>query len=199
MAWSLEGTYFENCNCDVICPCAATGFVHPADEDRCKVVFAFHVERGDIDGLDVSDRNVVLVVDTPRQMTEGNWRAGVIMDDRASEEQGQALGAVFGGQKGGPMAGVAPLIGEMLGIETATIDYADDGVRHRLKVGDQIDIEVEDYASADGDPVRLSGFAHPVSSTLALARATQSQGSAFGIDVSNEGKNAHSAPFSWAA
>lgn len=199
MAWSLEGTYFENCNCDVICPCAGTDFMHPADEDRCRVLFAFHVERGEIEGVDVSDRNVILVVDTPRQMTEGNWRAGVIMDDRASEEQAQALGAVFGGQKGGPMAGVAPLIGEMLGIETAAIEYADDGARHRLRVGDQIDLEVEDYATADGQSIRLSGYPHPVSSTLALARATRAKGSAFGIDLSNEGKNAHSSAFSWAA
>lgn len=199
MPWSLEGTYFENCNCDVICPCAATGFTHPSDQDRCCVLFAFHVERGDVDGVDVSDRNVLLVVDAPKQMTDGNWRVGVIMDDRASEEQAEALGAVFGGQKGGPMAGVAPLIGEMLGVESAPIEYADDGVRHRLKVGDKIDIEVEDYADADGAPIRLSGFGHPVNSTLALARASRSRGSAFGVDLSNEGKNAHSAPFSWAA
>lgn len=199
MSWNLEGTYFENCNCDVVCPCAATGFVHPGDDERCQVVFAFHVDRGDVDGVDVSDRNVVLVVDAPGQMTDGNWRVGVMLDDRASEEQAQALGGVFGGQKGGPMAAVAPLIGEMLGIESAPIEYSDDGIRHRLTVDDRIDIEVEDFAGEDSQAVRLDGFAHPVSSTLALARATRSRVAAFGLELANEGKNAHSAPFSWAA
>ncbi|MBW3593882.1 MAG: DUF1326 domain-containing protein [Actinobacteria bacterium] len=199
MSWNLEGTYFENCNCDVLCPCAATGFAHPGDYERCHVVFAFHVDRGEVDGIDVADRNVVLVVDAPGNMGEGNWRVGVMLDARASEEQAQALGAVFGGQKGGPMAAVAPLIGEMLGVETATIDYSDDGIRHRVSVADRVDIEVEDFAGEDGEAVRLDGFAHPVNSTLALARATRSKVDAFGLRLANEAKNAHSARFAWSA
>ena len=145
MAWSLKGTYFENCSCDVLCPCAASSLVLPADKERCQMVLAYHVESGEIEGADVSDRTVLLVADTPAQMSDGNWRVGLIMDDGASEEQTQALGAVFGGEKGGPMELLAPLIGEMLGLEQQPIEYEDDGFRHRLKAGDGIEIEVEDF------------------------------------------------------
>ncbi len=200
MAWRLEGTYFENCNCDVLCPCGASSLVLPADKERCQVVLAYHVERGEIEGVDVSDRTVLVVADTPAQMSDGNWRVGLIMDDGTSEEQTQALGGVFGGQKGGPMEMVASLIGEMLGVEHAPIEYENDGFRHRLKAGDGIEIEVEDFVpEGESEPSRLTGIHHPTSSTLTVARATHSKIQAFGMEFRNEGKNGHSAPFSWAA
>jgi hypothetical protein len=199
MAWRLKGTYFENCNCDVVCPCGASSLTLPADQDRCTVVLAYHVERGEVDGLDVSDRTVVLVADTPGQMSDGNWRVGVILDDAASEEQANALASVFGGEHGGPPAMLAPLIGEMLGIERAPIEYADDGFRHRLKVGESIDLEVEDVVpEGESEPSRLTGIHHPSSTTLTVARATRSRIEAFGMTFENEGKNGHSAPFAWA-
>ena len=203
MAWRLDGTYFENCSCDMVCPCTTSGLTRPADQERCRVVLAFHVDRGEIDGLDVGDRTVVVVADTPQVMAEGNWRLGVVMDARASADQASALGAVFGGQAGGPMAGLAPLVGEMMGMETAPIEYVDDGRRHALTVGDLIDIEIEDFVAPqllpDGDVEMLTGMFHPANSTLTVASATRSRVSVFGLDFANEGKNGHSAPFSWSA
>ena len=69
MAWRLEGTYTENCNCDVVCPCAASAFAAPATYDRCNAVLAFHIDSGEVNGTDVSDISVVLVLDSPRQMS----------------------------------------------------------------------------------------------------------------------------------
>ena len=203
MAWRLDGTYFENCSCDMVCPCTTSGLTRPGDQERCRLVLAFHVDRGEVDGLDVSDRSVVLVADGPQVMAEGNWRVGLVMDSAASPEQAAGLGAVFGGQVGGPMAGLAPLIGEMLGMETAPIEYVDDGRRHSLKVGELIDVEIEDYVAPqllpDGDVERLTGMFHPANSTLTIASATRSRVSVFGLEFANEGKNGHSAPFSWSA
>lgn len=202
MAWRLEGTYFENCSCDVVCPCTVSGLIMPADQERCRVMLAFHVERGEVEGVDVADRTVVMVADTPKVMAEGNWRMGAFLDDGATQEQADRLGAVFSGQLGGPMAALAPLIGEKLGLQSAPISYVDDGRQHRLQVGDAIDIEIEDYVppgSASGDVATLTGMAHPANSTLTIARANRSQVRAFGLEFSNPGKNAHSAPFSWRA
>jgi hypothetical protein len=110
MPWRLEGTYIENCSCDVVCPCGASAFAAPADYDRCNAVLAWHIDSGHVDETDVSDRSVVLVLDAPKQMSEGNWRIGMFMDDRASEEQIEKLGAIFAGQMGGPMANLVPLV-----------------------------------------------------------------------------------------
>jgi hypothetical protein len=202
VAWQIEGTYFENCSCDMVCPCTTSGLTMAADQDRCQVVLAFHVGQGQIDGVNVGGKTVVIVADTPRVMADGNWRVGLIMDAAASPEQAEKLGAVFAGQAGGPMAMLSPLITEMLGMETAPIDYIDDGRRHSVKVGELIDIEIEDFVAPgnpSGEVERLTGIFHPANSTLTIARANRSRVHAFGLSFANEGKNGHSAPFSWAS
>jgi hypothetical protein len=74
-------------------------------------------------------------------MADGGWRVGMVMDAAASPEEAAGLGAVFSGGSGGPMAALVPLIGEMLGVETAPVEYVDDGLRYSVRAGDLIDIE----------------------------------------------------------
>src|SRR3954465_2572868 len=118
MAWKLEGTYFENCSCEMPCPCTVS-FDAGADYDRCEVLLAFDIESCDVVGVGVAGRTVAVVADSPKVMTEGDWKLGLILDDAASDEQAEKLGAVFSGQMGGPMAGLAPLIGEVRGLQQA--------------------------------------------------------------------------------
>jgi hypothetical protein len=174
----------------------------PADYDRCRVVLVFHVGSGEIESVDVSNRTVAVLADTPKQMLDGKWRVGVFMDAAASQKQAEKLGAVFSGKLGGPMAGLAPLIGEMLGMEVVPIEYKDDGRRHRAKIGNAAEIEIEDFVppgSATGEVSKLTGLFHPANSTLTIAKTTKSRVKAFGMEFSNDGKNGHSAPFSWSA
>ena len=200
MAWSLEGTYFETCSCEVVCPCTASLSLG-ADYDRCRVTLVFNVVEGDVEGTDVSGLKVAAVADTPKVMTDGNWRLGVFIDAAASDEQAAKLGAVFGGQLGGPMQALGPLIGENLGVERAPIDISEEGLRHSVKIGDAIDFEIEDVVSfgvESGEPARLVGIFHPAGSELTISRATRSRISAFGIEY--EGKAGFSSSqFSWAA
>lgn len=198
MGWKIEGTYFENCNCDWVCPCTVTSFGSPATGDRCQVVLNYHVRHGAIDGVDVSGRSVSIVADAPKNMLDGNWRVGVIIDDKASKEQVDKLTPVFAGQAGGPMANIAPLIGQVLGVEQLAIDYHDAGGRHSVKIGGEIAIEVEDYVPPGAtEATRLAGVAHPSNSTITIARPTSSRIKAFGMEFKNAGKSAFSAPFSW--
>jgi hypothetical protein len=200
MAWKLEGTYFETCSCDVVCPCA-TSLALGADYDRCRVTLVFNVVDGDVEGTDVSGLHVAAVADSPKVMTEGNWRLGVFIDAAASDEQAEKLGAVFSGQLGGPMAGLGPLVGESLGVERAPIEVSEDGLRHSVKIGDAVDFEIEDivpFGVESGEPARLTGIFHPAGSELTIARATRSRIDAFGIAY--EGRSAFSnSSFSWAA
>jgi hypothetical protein len=116
MAWSLKDSYVETCSCDLICPCNAT-FDHGATYDYCRVTLVFNIREGEIEGTDIAGLKIAAIADTPKVMTEGNWRLGVFVDENASEEQADKLVKVFTGQLGGPMAGLAPLVGEMLGVE----------------------------------------------------------------------------------
>ena len=200
MAWKIQGTYFETCSCDVVCPCTAS-LALGADYDRCRVTLVFNVTEGEIDGTDVGGLKVAAIADTPKVMSDGNWRLGVFIDAAASDEQAEKLGGVFGGQLGGPMAALAPLVGENLGVERASIEVEEEGLRHSVKIGDAIDFEIEDVVSfgvETGEPARLSGIFHPAGSELTIAKATRSRIDAFGITY--DGKSAFSSSrFSWAA
>jgi hypothetical protein len=200
MAWSLKGSYIETCSCDLICPCNAT-FDHGATYDYCRVTLVFNIREGDAEGTDIGGLKVAAIADTPKVMTEGNWKLGVFLDENASEEQADKLVKIFTGQLGGPMAGLAPLVGEMLGVERAAIEISDDGVRHSVRVGDVIDFEIEDivpFGVETGEPVRFQGMFHPVASDLTIAEAKRSRINAFGIEY--EGKTGLStSEFSWAA
>jgi hypothetical protein len=176
-------------------------FDHGATNDYCRVTLVFNIKEGEIEGTDVSGLKVAAIADSPKVMTEGNWRLGLFVDDRASDEQMEKLTGVFGGQKGGPMETVVPLVGEMLGVERAPFEVVEDGLRHSVKIGDAIDFEIEDivpFGVETGQPVRLVGVFHPAASEFNAAEATRSRISAFGIEY--EGKTGIStSEFAWAA
>ena len=200
MSWNLAGTYVETCSCELMCPCN-TSLDHGATYDFCRVTLVFNIVQGTVESTDIAGRKVALIADTPKVMTDGNWRVGVFIDDGATDAQFDQLVQVFGGQLGGPMAGLAPLIGEMLGVERAVIDVEDDGLRHSVRIGDAIDFEIEDvvpFGVETGEPVKFSGMFHPAGSDLTMAEAKRSRISAFGIEY--EGKTGLSkSNFSWSA
>src|SRR5438132_11865125 len=179
-SWNVEGTYFENCNCTCACPCSVTGFATPATQDRCNVILNYHIQRGEIDGVDVSGHSVSVVADAPAKMMDGNWRVGLLIDDKASKEQADKLAGVFSGQMGGPMATLAPLIKEVLGIEQQPIEFRETGHKHHLKIGAGIELEVEDFIPQGmSEPTQLVGVGHPSNTTLTVARPTSSRIKAF--------------------
>jgi hypothetical protein len=200
MSWSLTGEYVETCSCELMCPCNLS-LDHGATYDFCRVTLVFDITEGEIEGTDVGGLTVAAIADTPKVMTEGNWKLGVFVDDKASDEQADKLVQVFGGQLGGPMAALGPLVGEMLGVERAPIEVRHDGLRHSVRIGDAIDFEIEDivpFGVEDGRPIRFDGMFHPVGSDLTMAEAKRTQINAFGIQY--EGKTGLSkSGFSWAA
>jgi hypothetical protein len=200
MAWSIKGTYFETCSCELMCPCNLS-FDHGATYDYCRVTLVFSIREGEVEGTDVAGRKLAVIADSPKVMTEGNWRLGVFVDDGASDEQMDGLVKVFSGQLGGPMAGIAPLVGEMLGVERVPFEVREEGLRHSARIGDGIDFEIEDivpFGIETGEPIRFSGMFHPAGSDLTIAEATRSRIDAFGIAY--DGKTGLStSEFSWAA
>lgn len=203
MAWQISGNYLENCNCEVACPCTVANFDAPATYDSCKALFGFHINSGDVDGVDVSGLTVaVAIVDSPRNMLEGGWRVGMFIDDRSTAEQSEKLTAVFSGQLGGPMAGLSGLIGEFLGVEPAKMDYQAEGKRRSLTIGERAQLEVEEITSpADPEAAapKISGATgHPAAAPLTVARG-DSRVDAFGASFTNTGKSAFTSEFVWQA
>ena len=87
MAYKLEGSLLEVCNCDVLCPRWIR--VDP-DNGSCDSAMAHHFEKGQIDGVDVSGLTLAFAVQIPENALKGNWRAGVHVDQRATKQQEKA-------------------------------------------------------------------------------------------------------------
>ena len=200
MAWTMEGTYFESCSCDTICPCSWSAFTAPATNDRCTAMLAFHIDRGEVEGVDVSGLSFAIVVDSPAVMSDGGWRVGVVLDGAAGEEQAGALGRVLGGELGGPPAMLGPLIGEMLGVEQAPAEWRQSDGTFAVRFGDLIDVEVTSFTAGGlAEPVQLVNVFHPANTTLTLSPATKSKVDAFGITFDGTGTNGFNAPYAWSA
>ena len=135
MAYSLEGTILEVCDCNVLCPC---WIGEDPDNGTCQSALAYNITKGDIDGVDVSGLNVAVAVFIPGNVLNGGWRAIRFIDERASPGQEAALLAVFRGQKGGPLEDLAGLVGEEVAARRAPIRYEVSEGKGRLTIGDGI-------------------------------------------------------------
>jgi hypothetical protein len=198
VAWKISGRYMETCNCDYVCPCPLTGLAETT-HGTCIFAMAFRVDEGRFDKVSLSGIKFLVIGRTPGNMGEGNWEVGVIVDDAASPEQKEAVGAIAGGQAGGPMANLAPLLGKFLGLEARPIEFKGNDGSWSVVVPDRVDQAVEGVRGLGGEFLHLDNTGHPASNRLGLGHATHSRIHAFGIDFEDASgrNNGHFAPFSW--
>lgn len=196
--WQLSGDYFENCNCTLLCPCVLSKLQATPTEGHCDVPLAFHIDRGQFGQTRLDGLNVVLVMYTPGAMIEGNWSAAVYIDERANEEQREALGAIFGGSAGGPLGAFATLTTTNLGVKFVPIHYSADGMKRQVAIPDVLEMNIEGVAGAKRDePAYLDNVSHPANTRLATAKGTHTTFKDHGWSWDNTGKNGHYAPINW--
>ena len=150
-SWHFSGDYFENCNCSVVCPCfvsKAAPLTSRPTEGVCDVALIFHIESGSYDRTTLDGLNVAVAVHTPGPMGEGNWSVAAYIDQRANDKQTEALGAIFTGAAGGPMAQLAPLFGNNLGVKKVPITYRIDGKKRSAEIPSILNMTVDPLPTA---------------------------------------------------
>lgn len=201
ISWQVSGEYFEACNCDYLCPCIPSNLTAKPTHGHCDVGLVFHVDQGHSGDVSLDGVNFVIVAHTPGVMADGDWAVGLIIDERASHEQAEAIAGIASGQAGGPMSGLSPLIGTFSGIERKPIAFQANGMSRSISVPGVIDQAVEGVpsAAAEGEPLYVENTIHPANSRLALATASHAHIHAFGIDwdETSGDTNGHFARFEW--
>jgi hypothetical protein len=152
MAYQLEGSLLEVCTCNILCPCWVG---EDPDGGTCDGLFAWHFDKGSINGTDVSGRTFGWIGHIPGNILEGNWRIVVFVDEDATDEQQQALLDVWTGKLGGPIADLAQLVGEVIAVERAPITFKVEGVKGTVRFGDSASAELEPYKGATGEATTL--------------------------------------------
>jgi len=200
-AWHVTGEYMEACSCDFLCPCLPKNATTPATHDFCKVAMAFEIDSGQFGDTDLAGVRFVMVAQSKAVMTEGDWIAGLIVDEGASEAQVAAVAAITTAEGNGPLALFAPLIGEFRGIERRPIAFDRHPGGCSVRVDGMLEQQVEgvESQSAPGEHVALDNTFHPVNPRLNLATAVRNMINAFGIEWRDPAQrtNGHFAPFDW--
>jgi hypothetical protein len=150
--YSMDGTLLEACSCMAPCPC---WIGDDPDGGKCDAFIAYHVDKGQIRGVDVSGLSVVLLNQIPGNVLAGNWRCVIYVDDRATEEQRAALLDAFGGKLGGAPAQYAQLLGEIVAVHPVPIDHQVVGGKGTIRVGTAIYSEMAPYTDLTGRPTAL--------------------------------------------
>lgn len=153
MAYELEGSLLEVCNCNILCPCWVG---EDPDNGTCDSIMAYHFDKGNVNGVDVAGLTLGFVTHIPGNVLKGNWRAAVYVDEKATEDQEEALLNVFTGKLGGPVADLAQLVGEVVSVERAPITFEVKGVKGTLEIGQVASAEMEPYKGPTGAVTTLN-------------------------------------------
>jgi len=200
--WKVTGQYYETCSCDTVCPCILSQMTAAPTKGDCIFAMGFLIDRGGFGTLKLDGLGFIVLGRTPEAMGKGNWSVGVVVDERASAEQRDAIVAIASGSAGGPMSVLSGLVTTFLGAQSAAIRFDRTGVKWTVKAPGYVDMAAEGLMGLNpesSEPLHISNTGHPANDRLALCRATRSHVSALGLSWDDDtGKNnGHYAPFAW--
>jgi hypothetical protein len=196
MAYHLEGRLLEVCNCRTLCPC---WIGEDPDYGTCDTIVAWHIDKGTVNGVDVSDRTIAMIAHVPGNILQGNWKAAVFLDQRVSGAQEEALLGVYTGKLGGPVAELAKLVGEVVSVQKVPISFDVQGGNGTIKVGDAGYAELEPFKSASGATTTLADtvFSTVPGAPVFVGKSPKYRAKVdrLGIDVDLKGHNALQSTF----
>ncbi len=194
MPYQVEGRLLEVCTCNVLCPC---WLGEDPDNGTCDGLLVWAVDKGTVNGTDVSGHVLGILAHIPGNILKGNWKVRVYVDDKASAAQKDALLNVWTGKLGGPVADLAKLVGEVLSVEQTPITFAVKGANGTLKIGPSIEANLAPVLGAGGLPTALydAVFTTIPGSPAYLGRASQLRVSVPDFQIDLKGHSAVSTSF----
>jgi hypothetical protein len=150
VSWAIRGTYFESCNCDVICPCRRVDGVAGgrSTHGECMGVLSWLVEAGEADGVDLAGLPVALAIRYSDDEPGSPWTWILYLDQRASEDQRAGLEGIFTGRLGGDAMRHFPWAwkdNELVAVRVVDIDVDHERRRQRLRVRDRVSVRIRDH------------------------------------------------------
>jgi hypothetical protein len=199
MAYTLEGRLLEVCDCRTLCPCWVG---ENPDNGTCKGTLCWHIDKGTIDGVDVSGLTFGALCNIPGNVLEGHWKIVAYVDHRASPKQEEAILGVWTGKKGGPVADLAQLVGEVAAVERVPMVFEVNEGKGHIKFGNDVEARLEPFRGPNGSPTTLSDsiFTTIPGSPAYVGKASiyRAHAPKIGIDVNLQGHNAVQGHFRFA-
>jgi hypothetical protein len=121
-AWKVLGDWFDVCKCNIPCPCE---FAQTPTFGDCEGILAYHIRHGQYGETSLDGLNALALGSFTGNIWAGETKVnlGLFFDERADDQQRDALQMIFSGKAGGFMAEFAKLIGDVRGIEFVPIKF----------------------------------------------------------------------------
>lgn len=200
MGYTIEGKLLEACTCGGPCPCWVGD---DPDGGTCDGLIAYHYDKGEINGVGVAGLTLALAAHIPGNVLKGDWKVAVFVDSKATAQQKEAILDAHTGKLGGPLADLAPLIGEVLGVYDAPIAFDIAEGKGTIRIGDAVFAEMKPYTDGKGRPTTL---ADSVFSTIPGSPAYLGKAFSYRLNIPQhnmsltlEGRNAVLGSFSFRA
>ena len=156
MSWQLSGRGMEMCSCKMFCPCWLGPEGEP-DEGWCGGTFAYDIQAGSSDGVDLGGTRAVMMVHWPANFFHGKGKARIYVGEGASDDQARELeGILSGGKEGHLQALWGAVIDEWLPAQTAGIEIAW-GDNPNLSVSGIGNTVLKPLTNGGGQPTVISG------------------------------------------
>lgn len=197
--YQFSGAFYEACDCYTVCPCWTGG---DPDDGECTGVFAWEIDQGAIDGIDVAGLRAVSVsYHVGFRGDDAKQRVVLFIDEIATQKQSEALVAALTGALGGPLQELAGLMGELLDVQTTNIGIRHEGRFSTLSVGRRVLIESAATEGPDGRLMTLNDgkLAEVLGSPAEIGESWRFRVglAAFGMEMDLRGRSAMKGQFSY--
>jgi hypothetical protein len=191
MAYLLEGRLLEVCTCKTLCPCWVG---EDPDFGTCDGTLCWKIDKGTIDGVNVSGLTFALLCHIPGNILKGNWKVVAYVDEKATQQQQEMILAVWTGKKGGPIADMAQLVGEVANVERVPFTFDVNEGQGQLRIGKSISADLAPFRGSGDKPTYLSDsiFSTIPGSPAYVGKASQYKATApaLGLNIDLSGHNA---------
>lgn len=191
--WRLQGVQFDACNCNWGCPCQFNAL---PTHGNCEAVVAMRIEQGQFDQVNLDGLCWVATFAWPGAIHQGNGRCQAFVDERATQQQREALLTILSGQESDPGMTVFQVfsgtISEMLEPQFVPIEFSADVAKRTARV------VVPGVLESTGEPILnpITGQAHQARLTLPggfeyheAEMASASYATSGAIKISSQGSN----------
>jgi hypothetical protein len=181
MAYDVEGRLLEVCTCKTLCPCWVG---EDPDGGTCDGLLTWRIDRGTIEGVDVTGRTVAALCHIPGNILKGGWKVVLYLDDGTTQAQQDAILKVWTGKLGGPIADMAKLIGTVLAVEKVPLNFNVQNAKGSIQVGPAISAQLEPFVGAQGKPTALHDS---IFTTIPGSPAYVGKASSYKVDLAKFG------------
>ena len=197
-SWRIKGELILNCNCTVFCPCVISLGAHYPTEGHCQAWLGVDIHEGYFDNENLKGLKVAMLLDIPGRMSRGDWKAGIFIDQTASDPAYEGLSQIFSGKAKGTTHLFSLLISEHLGTSRESIEFRREEQVRSLTVGKKIIGSIEPITGADeSKEVTVTNTNYRMGPNITISKALKGRVRAFGRVWDFEDRSAEICQINW--